>query len=74
LWQHIRYRLDFAVMGRYNWRQPGTEALCSSRNQRPRLFSNRYAIHDFAPIQTEVVIMDDGLVQVTGFPILGDPS
>jgi anaerobic ribonucleoside-triphosphate reductase activating protein len=73
LWRQIRERLDFAVMGRYNRLQPSAEGLCSSRNQRLRLFSHRYTMADFGSLQTEVVISDDGLTQITGFPILGEP-
>lgn len=30
-------------------------------------------MRDFAPLQMEITIVDSGLVQLTGFPILGDP-
>ena len=42
LWQTIRSRLDFAVMGRYNRLQPSGEPLRTSRNQELRLFTPRY--------------------------------
>jgi hypothetical protein len=49
----LRGRLDFAVMGRYRRLQPAAEGLCSSRNQRLRLFSDRYTVADFCHVQTE---------------------
>jgi hypothetical protein len=73
LWYRIRQRLDFAVMGRYNQRRPASAPLCSSGNQRLRLLSGRYEMCDFGPLQMEITIMDGGLAQLTGFPILGDP-
>jgi len=73
LWYLIRERLDFAVMGRYNQHLPVSAPLCSGGNQRLRLFSGRYRIRDFAPLQMEITIADSGLAQLTGFPILGNP-
>ena len=73
LWSRIRQRLDFAVMGRYNPGRPASAPLCSSGNQRLRLLSGRYDLRDFAPLQMEITIMDGGMAQITGFPILGDP-
>ena len=73
LWAQIRQRLDFAVMGRYSQGRPASAPLCSSGNQRLRLLSSRYDMRDFAPLQMEITIMDGGLAQLTGFPILGDP-
>ena len=73
LWYRIRDRLDFAVMGRYNQDRPASAPLCSSGNQRLRLFSGRYKMRDFAPLQMEITIVDSGLVQLTGFPTLGNP-
>ena len=73
LWNRIRQRLDFAVMGRYNQHRPASAPLCSSGNQRLRLLSGRYEMRDFAPLQMEITITDGGLAQLTGFPILGDP-
>jgi hypothetical protein len=35
--------------------------------------SGRYDMRDFAPLQMEITIMDGGLAQLTGFPILGNP-
>jgi anaerobic ribonucleoside-triphosphate reductase activating protein len=73
LWCRIRSRLDFAVMGRYNQHRAASAPLCSSGNQRLRLFSGRYKRRDFAPLQMEITIVDSGLVRLTGFPILGNP-
>src|SRR5260370_6781278 len=73
LWSRIRRRLDFAVMGRYNQGRTASAPLCSSGNQRLRLLSGRYKMRDFAPLRIEITIMDGGLAQLTGFPILGDP-
>jgi len=74
LWSRIRRRLDFAVMSRYDQGRPASTPLCSSRNQRLRLLSGRYDLRDFAPLQMEITIMDGGLAQLTGFPILGAPK
>jgi anaerobic ribonucleoside-triphosphate reductase activating protein len=73
LWYRIRKRLDFAVMGRYNQHRPASAPLCSSGNQRLRLFSGRYEMCHFAPLQMEITIADSGLVRLTGFPTLGNP-
>lgn len=73
LWHRIRERLDFAVIGRYNQHRPASAPLCSSGDQRLRLFSDRYEMRDFAPLQVEITIVDSGLVQLTGFPSLGNP-
>ena len=70
----IRTQLDFAVIGRYNQTQPSTEGLCTSRNQRLRLFSGRYREADFASRAVEVVIGADGFTQITGFPVRGIPA
>src|SRR5207247_1281066 len=40
LWKAIRARLDFAGLGRFNYLQPSTASLRSSRNQVLRLLSN----------------------------------
>ena len=74
LWHAIRSLLDFAIMGRYNQAQPASGSLCSSRNQVLRLYSDRYSRDDFGPQELEVVIAEDGLVQITGFPVLGLPA
>jgi len=73
LWQEIRSRLDFAVLGRFNQALPSREPLVTSRNQDLRLFSNRYSPADFIERSVEVSIDESGLTQVTGFPVLGLP-
>ena len=70
-WRELRSLLDFAVLGRYNRRQPTTAPLVSSRNQRLRLFSARYDLEDFQDPQFEISIEPNGLTQMTGFPLLG---
>jgi anaerobic ribonucleoside-triphosphate reductase activating protein len=70
-WRELRCLLDFAVLGRYNYRLPGAEPLVSSRNQQLKLFSNRYCLQDFEQQRLEVSIEPDGLTQITGFPVLG---
>jgi hypothetical protein len=60
-------------MGRYNQQCPASAPLCSSGNQRLRLFSGRYKMRGFAPLQMEITIVDSGLAQLTGFSILGNP-
>lgn len=74
LWQSIRSRLDFAVLGRYNHRRPSHHPLTSSANQRLRLYTQRYTLHDFDPQSVEVTIDAAGLTQITGFPVLGAPA
>ena len=69
LWSRVRACLDFAVLGRFNQRQPSSAPLVSSRNQRLRLYSDRYTSEDFAPQSDEVTIDRLGLAQITGFPI-----
>lgn len=72
-WRAIRSHLDFAVLGRYNPRRPGANALVSSTNQTLHLYSSRYSRPDFAEQAVEIQIDDTGLTQITGFPILGSP-
>jgi hypothetical protein len=74
LWQQIRSYLDFAVLGRYVESRPGDLPLRSSANQELRIFSGRYSTTDFAPFEVEVQIGSEGLVQITGFPLLGIPA
>jgi anaerobic ribonucleoside-triphosphate reductase activating protein len=71
LWQEIRAYLDFAILGRFIQAQPGSMPFCTSRNQVLRLFSHRYTHADISEQLTEVTINEGGLVEVTGFPILG---
>jgi len=73
LWQEIRDRLDFAVLGRFNQALPSREPLRTSRNQVLRLFSARYTEADFSEQTVEVNIHADGCAEVTGFPTLGLP-
>jgi anaerobic ribonucleoside-triphosphate reductase activating protein len=73
LWQEIRSRLDFAVLGRFNQALPGREPLRTSRNQVLRLFTARYTEADFPEQTVEVNIHADGRAEVTGFPTLGLP-
>jgi len=73
LWQEIRACLDFAILGRFNQAQPGSQPLCTSRNQVLRLFSDRYTPANFSEELTEISIHEGGRVEVTGFPTLGLP-
>jgi anaerobic ribonucleoside-triphosphate reductase activating protein len=72
-WLAIRSHLDFAVLGRYNPRRPGTNAMVSSTNQTLHLYTSHYSRADFAEQSVEIQIDDAGLTQITGFPILGSP-
>ena len=74
VWQQIRDRLDFAVMGRYNRLAPGTQPLRSSRNQKLHLFTARYDESDFGEQIVEVSIEENGAATITGFPVLGCPA
>jgi anaerobic ribonucleoside-triphosphate reductase activating protein len=74
LWRIVRAHLAFAVMGRYDRTQPGTEALRTSKNQKLVLFSSRYDEHDFGRQFVEVGIDPSGTTVVTGFPTLGFPA
>jgi anaerobic ribonucleoside-triphosphate reductase activating protein len=71
IWQRIQRTLDFAVLGRYNELAPSSDPLITSKNQRLRLYSSRHSLADFQPQLVEVTIDDDGLAQVTGFPVRG---
>lgn len=72
-WQRLTRHLDFAVLGRYLAARPSTLPLRTSANQKLRRFSHRYGDHDFEPHEVEIHIGDQGLVQVTGFPLAGLP-
>lgn len=74
LWETVRRCIDFAVMGRYDWTQPGTEPLRTSRNQQLVLLSERYEESDFGPQLVEIGIDGSGKTVVTGFPVLGFPA
>ena len=71
LWRNLRDLLDFAVFGRYNRGLPCSDPMRSSRNQNLGLLSARYTIDQFEEQLVEVTIASSGLVQVTGFPVLG---
>jgi hypothetical protein len=73
LWQEIRARLDFAILGRFSEAQPSHLPLRTSRNQVLRLFSDRYTPADFSEELTEVSIHEGGRAEVTGFPTFGLP-
>jgi hypothetical protein len=74
LWRSIQSRLDFAVMGRYNRRQPSTVPLCTSKNQKLHLFTARHSEAEFGEQAVEITISADGLTHITGFPTLGVPA
>jgi hypothetical protein len=80
LWMRLKARLDFAILGRYDRDKPVDAALdvltdhrpdlpiVSSSNQTVELFSMRYTHVDFPRRAFEVIIGEDGLTQITGFP------
>ena len=70
-WEFIRRALDFAVLGRYNDQLKCSDPLVTSRNQKLVLYSDRYKLSDFRPQEVEITIGDEGLVNITGFPIHG---
>jgi anaerobic ribonucleoside-triphosphate reductase activating protein len=74
LWRSIQSRVDFGVMGRYNRRQPSTDPLCTSKNQKLLLFTARHSEAEFGEQAVEVTISADGLTRITGFPTLGIPA
>ena len=67
-WENIKSHLDFAVLGRFVAARPNTLPLRTSANQVLRLFSDRYSEERFKPLEVEVHIEAQGLVQITGFP------
>jgi hypothetical protein len=73
MWQRLTHYLDFAVLGRYVASRPSTLPLRTSANQTLRLLSSRYREQDFEPQEVEIHIGAEGLVQVTGFPLVGLP-
>jgi anaerobic ribonucleoside-triphosphate reductase activating protein len=74
VWQNIKSHLDFAVLGRFVAAKPSTLPLRTSANQVLRLFSSRYGEEHFEPLEFEVHIEAQGLVQITGFPLAGSPT
>ena len=73
VWADIKQELDFAVLGRFVAARPSKFPMRSSANQVLRLFSDRYREEHFTPLEFEVHIEAQGLVQVTGFPLAGLP-
>ena len=74
IWRAVCEHLDFAVLGRFVAAKPSSLPLRTSANQILRLFSGRYREEDFQPQECEVQITQDGLVQITGFPLAGSPA
>lgn len=73
VWGDIKQYLDFAVLGRFVAAKASNLPLRTSSNQTLRLFSNRYHEEQFKPLEFEVHIESEGLVQITGFPLAGLP-
>jgi anaerobic ribonucleoside-triphosphate reductase activating protein len=73
VWDDIKSHFDFAVLGRFVAARPSTLPLRTSANQVLRLFSSRYRDEHFKPLEVEVHIEAQGLVQITGFPLAGSP-
>jgi anaerobic ribonucleoside-triphosphate reductase activating protein len=73
VWEDIKQHLDFAVLGRFVAARPSRLPLRTSTNQVLRLFGDRYREEHFKPLEFEVHIEAQGLVQITGFPLTGLP-
>ena len=73
VWEEIKRHLDFAVLGRFVAAKPSQLPMRTSSNQSLHLFSGRYREEHFTPLEFEVHIETQGLVQVTGFPLAGLP-
>jgi len=73
VWEDIKQHLDFAVLGRFVAARPSKLPLRTSANQVLRLFGDRYREEHFKPLEFEVHIEAQGLVQITGFPLAGLP-
>lgn len=71
IWEDIKQHLDFAVLGRFVAVRPNRLPMRTSANQVLRLFSGRYHEEHFKPLEFEVHIEAQGLVQITGFPLAG---
>jgi anaerobic ribonucleoside-triphosphate reductase activating protein len=70
LWEQIKAMMDFAIMGRYNQALQTTEKpLCGSTNQEVVFFTDRYSLKDIPGQEVEMIIDEEGLVQITGFPV-----
>lgn len=74
VWEDIKSHLDFAVLGRFVAARPSMLPLRTSANQVLRLFNGRYREEHFKPLEVEVHIEAQGLVQITGFPLAGSPA
>jgi anaerobic ribonucleoside-triphosphate reductase activating protein len=74
VWADIKSHLDFAVLGRFVAARPSTLPLRTTANQVLRLFNGRYREEHFKPLEVEVHIEAQGLVQITGFPLAGSPA
>jgi hypothetical protein len=73
LWRSIQSHVDFGVMGSYNRRQPSTNPLCTSKNQKLHLYRPPFG-RRFGGQAVEVTISADGLTHITEFPTLGVPA
>ena len=73
IWEDIKQHLDFAVLGRFVTARPSQLPMRTSANQVLQLFSGRYREEHFKPLEFEVHIEAQGLVQITGFPLAGLP-
>jgi anaerobic ribonucleoside-triphosphate reductase activating protein len=73
VWAEIKQHLDFAVLGRFVAGRLSQLPLRTSANQVLRLFGDRYREEHFEPLEFEVHIEAQGLVQITGFPLAGLP-
>lgn len=73
IWEDIKQHLDFAVLGRFVAARPSRLTMRTSANQVLRLFGDRYREEHFKPLEFEVHIEAQGLVQITGFPLAGLP-
>jgi anaerobic ribonucleoside-triphosphate reductase activating protein len=73
VWAEIKQHLDFAVLGRFVAARPSKLPMRSSANQILRLFNARYREEQFKPLEFEVHIEAQGLLQITGFPLAGLP-
>jgi anaerobic ribonucleoside-triphosphate reductase activating protein len=69
-WRRIESCLDFAVLGRYNRSRPANAPLITSCNQSLRLLTSRHRPGEFSVQEVEISIGDDGLTQITGFPVV----
>jgi anaerobic ribonucleoside-triphosphate reductase activating protein len=73
VWTEIKQHLDFAVRGRFVAGRPSKLPMRSSANQVLRLFNDSYCEEHFKPLEFDVHIEAQGVVQITGFPLSGLP-